>query len=1026
MGVFPGNPPRAFRATAMAALVRASFFPIPLHAQSAGPVQWTNTVFATPSGSTLQKTGGCGTCSDAGGTSAQSIASGDGYVEFTPVPGARLYAGLGTNSTANTDPAQIDFAFSFWADGGWDVREKNVYRTEGQFVAGDVFRVAIVSGVAKYYKNGVLVYSSLAVPVYPVVLDTTLIGTGATVSNAVSTGTITGPATSAVSVTTTALPEGTISQPYAATLQASGGSGSYSWSIAAGGLAPGLALAANGTISGTPSSSGTFTFTARAADALDPTNFAERTLTLTIGATPPAAAVTIQTSSLPSTRVAASYAVTLVAAGGSGSYRWSVAAGALPAGLALDAVSGAIQGSATASGRFTVTIRASDATDSTAFGERTFTLAVLAEAPPSTYDAITDRTARAKPPLPALSGAGYAFTDPTFGSRMVRITDRGVRPGALDRSYRTPSSTHANAWSADARYFYAVSTDGTVLPFSFDAATMRASRLQPTTTGDGGLTLRFFNEPTFSYVTPGVIYGTYSGSGANLRSVDQYDLETGQYTQLLDLDALAPNLAGTYTGGLGVSAGPTEKLYAFFGGTSQDRHFLLVVFDRNNPSNRHVVDTLASTVDGVPTNVLLNFSIHAANIDRGGRYVAIYPTGVDLQAPRSADPVYIWDTITNIFTPLPLVAARTGGHDAFGFGVRVNQDCCTVSTWDAAQWQFRYLDTPLTTWDLIAPVLLPKEVYLADHPSWHNAQSDRLVPFVDANYRYGTNTVAWRAWDEEVFAVQTDAAGAGATVWRFAHHRSAVADDVDASRISFWYTPRANVSPDGKWALFTSNWEKTLGTDPRGEAGGTYRQDVFMVELRAAAAAPPPAPVPVAVATASLPSGQVGQAYSTSLSATGGSGTYAWSLRAGALPAGLALNTSTGTISGTPSAAGTSTFTVRAADASDPTNFGEATLTITIAPQPTSAVVIVTTTLPDAVRGSSYVAALAASGGQAPFRWSIASGSLPAGLVLDAASGAISGTPTAIGMSSFTVTVVDSSVPASSATRALSIKVRKR
>src|SRR5204863_4984164 len=106
-----------------------------------------------------------------------------------------------------------------------------------------------------------------------------------------------------------------------------------------------------------------------------------------------------------------------------------------------------------------------------------------------------------------------------------------------------------------------------------------------------------------------------------------------------------------------------------------------------------------------------------------------------------------------------------------------NQDCCTSSTWDAAQWQYRALDLPMTTSDLVTPVLLPKEVYLADHASWHNAQPDRLVPFVDANYRYGTNPTTWRAWDEEVFAVQTDAAGGGAMVWRFAHHRSNVADD---------------------------------------------------------------------------------------------------------------------------------------------------------------------------------------------------------------------------------------------------------
>ena len=905
----------------------------PLDARAGDAVQWVNTVYATPAGSTLQKTAGCGTCADAGGTSAQAIQTGDGGIQLTPVLGARLYAGLGTNATASTDPAQIDFAFSFWPDGGWDVREKNVYKTEGRFASGDVFRVAIVAGAVKYYQNGVLVYSSVTAPTYPLVLDTTLIGTGATIANA----SIDGAAATSVKVP-----------------------------------------------------------------------------------------VAITTAGLPSVRLATAYAATLAASGGSGTYRWAIGAGALPPGLSLDATSGTVAGSPTRAGRFLVTLHVSDAADGANSSDRAFDLAVLAEAPPAAYDAVSDRTTRDKPPLPAVSGAGFAFTDPTFGSRMVRITDRNVRPGALDRSYRTPSSTHENAWSADARYFYTVSTDGTVIPFSFDAGTMTASRLQSSSTGDGGLTLRFFNEPTFSYVTPGVLYGTYSGTGSNLRSVDQYDLETNQYAQLLNLDSLAPGLSGTYTGGLGVSGGPVEKLIAFFGGTSQDRHFFLVVFDKANPAEHHLVDTKASTVDGTPTSILLNFSIHAAGIDRSGRYVAIYPSGADQQAPRSAAPVYIWDTSINQFTALPLAAARSGGHDAYGYGVRVNQDCCTASTWDASQWQYRALDLPLTTSDLVTPVLLPKEVYLADHASWHNAQPDRLVPFVDANYRYGTNPSTWRAWDEEVFAVQTDGAGGGATVWRFAHHRSTVADDGDPSRISFWYTPRANVSPDGHFALFTSNWEKTLGTDPRGEAGGAYRQDVFLVELKGAAVPPPPPPpVPVAITTTTLPGGRVGDPFATTLSATGGSGAFVWSVPAGVLPAGVLLDTTSGLLSGTPTTAGSTTFIVRASDSSDSSNQADATFTVAIAPPPSAPVAITTTTLPDGYRLSAYSATLTVSGGQAPLRWSVTSGLLPPGLTLNPATGAIGGTPSKRGTWSFTVQVVDSAAPATSSSTALSIRIRR-
>jgi hypothetical protein len=206
-----GNTPRFV--VALTALTIVSLLIGPSRAHAADPVQWINTVYATPAGSTIQKVGGCGTCADAGATSSQSIASGDGAVQFAPVLGARLYAGLGATATASTDPALIDFAFSFWPDGGWDIREKNVYKTEGRFVSGDVFRVAIVGGAVKYYRNGVLVYSSAALPVYPLVVDTTLIGAGATVSNASVDGGVAPPAKVPVGVTTTSLASGVLAHP---------------------------------------------------------------------------------------------------------------------------------------------------------------------------------------------------------------------------------------------------------------------------------------------------------------------------------------------------------------------------------------------------------------------------------------------------------------------------------------------------------------------------------------------------------------------------------------------------------------------------------------------------------------------------------------------------------------------------------------------------------------------------------------------------------------------------------------------
>jgi hypothetical protein len=75
---------------------------------------------------------------------------------------------------------------------------------------------------------------------------------------------------------------------------------------------------------------------------------------------------------------------------------------------------------------------------------------------------------------------------------------------------------------------------------------------------------------------------------------------------------------------------------------------------------------------------------------------------------------------------------------------------------------------------------------------------------------------------------------------------------------------------------------------------------------------------PLAIGTTSLPNGLVGTAYTASLVANGGTLPYTWSLANGTLPGGLNLNTTTGVISGTPSAVGTSNFTIQLSDSTNP------------------------------------------------------------------------------------------------------------
>jgi len=630
------------------------------------------------------------------------------------------------------------------------------------------------------------------------------------------------------------------------------------------------------------------------------------------------------------------------------------------------------------------------------------------------YRAIVERLPHAKPAVPALGPANSTITDPVFQSKVTRVTDAATRPGLPNRSYRSPSGPHQNAWSVNGTYFYVISGDGAVVPFQFDATQRKAARLQPSASGSGGLVLKFYIEPQFSYVSDSLIYG--SASGGTLRTIDQYDFSTGLYTRLFDLDTLVPGLSGTYVGGIMSSAGATERIETFFGGTAQDRHRYVLVFDRANPQNRLLLDTIGNTLNGQPTPMALSFSLHHAAIDRSGRYVMLYPSGADMQSARKAAQSYLWDTVTGTFTEMN-VSALPYGHDAFGYGISINQDCCTSSAWDAAQWQFRTLAAPLATRDLIVNVMRPKEIYLAEHTTWNNARPGVPVPVISGLYREPTSTTEWRAWDDEIVAIQTDApAGVDATVWRFAHHRSDVRNDLDPTGShSFWYTPRPNVSQDGRWVMFTSNWDKTLGLDPTGDASTLYRQDVFVVEL--ASSIPPPPPV--ALSSTTLPYGRATVAYSTTLAATGGQGTYAWSVTAGSLPTGLALNGATGVISGTPQAAGTYSFTMTVADAAAPANAISGQLTMTIGAAPVG---VTTTWLPGSRALAAYGATLQASGGTGSYTWSLASGTLPDGLALDA-SGTVSGTPSTAGTYTIGVAVTDPADTTNSAAASLSVVI---
>ncbi len=208
------------------------------------------------------------------------------------------------------------------------------------------------------------------------------------------------------------------------------------------------------------------------------------------------------------------------------------------------------------------------------------------------------------------------------------------------------------------------------------------------------------------------------------------------------------------------------------------------------------------------------------------------------------------------------------------------------------------------------------------------------------------------------------------------------------------------------------------------DSTGASKTNTFTLTI-VGVAPPPPPPSPLVaptITTASLSGGTVGVAYNQTLAASGGVPGYVWNLNTGSnpLPEGLSMN-SAGVISGTPTAAATTTITVKVTDSASGTATKELTITV-IAPND-EPLVIRRRVLPDGTVGTAYNTTLTAIGGTGAITWSVISGSLPEGLSLNASTGVISGTPTTVQSSFFRVQVQDSAMPPQSDTTLFYIKI---
>lgn len=154
----------------------------------------------------------------------------------------------------------------------------------------------------------------------------------------------------------TSLPDGAVGVPYNANASIVGGIAPCTWSIASGGLPPGLSLnSATGAITGTPTSAGGFGLGLQVTDSSAPPQTAKFFSGINVNPQ-----MSITSSTLPDGAVGVSYSATLTATGGTDIYTWSISAGSLPDGIVLDPNTGILSGTPTSAGQASFTVEAAD------------------------------------------------------------------------------------------------------------------------------------------------------------------------------------------------------------------------------------------------------------------------------------------------------------------------------------------------------------------------------------------------------------------------------------------------------------------------------------------------------------------------------------------------------------------------------------------------------------------------------------------------------------------------------------------
>lgn len=426
---------------------------------------------------------------------------------------------------------------------------------------------------------------------------------------------------------------------------------------------------------------------------------------------------------------------------------------------------------------------------------------------PPDYCARTDRRIEPYPETPpALGPAGSIIIDPSFGSRILRVTDAKSDPMGRGRSLMTPASAEQNAWNADTTRFDVLTPGGQYVLFQFDPSSMKIH--------ERGMIEAPLGEPEFSYTRPDILYGVRSRNPAFV----EYDVSSSKFgvvNKASDCVQLGPSDLG-FT----VSVSADDRRMSTVLGPGQDRNFMIYVYDRKLGCRWYNTRTGGIGGQWGPKGTIAatdRFLIHNARMSKSGDSVWIQ-RGFSTVGQHWL----VWDVASMSVVACP---SQCSGHHALGYSHIVGPSG-ERHPMDLLVRPLNSLSEPRPLVSDLQPTTSARYWY-DQHFSWNHSNREDTTPVCLSTYSVynpetpGVPLDTIAPWENEVMCAETD--GKGSKVWRFAHTYS-------TAKNGFWSTPRGNVSQDGRFFMFTSDWQDQLGVRRRDP--NHYRVDVFIVELK--------------------------------------------------------------------------------------------------------------------------------------------------------------------------------------------------